>query len=91
MISYKNDNTGSRYSVASKIGMPTTEFIYPPTQKRQIIRGAATKHPDFGKCREIPNTTRLYLNRLCRGMKTLLEQMNHQQHFDNFFMFFKYV
>ena len=60
MISYKNDNTGSRYSVVSKIGMPTTEFIHPPTQKRQIIRGAATKHPDFIKCRETPNTTRLF-------------------------------
>jgi len=59
MISYKNDNTGSRYSVVSKIGMPTTEFIHPPTQKRQIIRGAATKHPDFVKCRETPNTTRI--------------------------------
>ena len=60
MISYKNDNTGSRYSVASKIGIPTTEFIYPPIQKRQIIRGAATNHPDFLKCRETPNTTRLF-------------------------------
>jgi len=60
MISYKNDNTGSRYSVASKIGMPKTEFIYPPIQKRQIIRGAATEHPNFVKCRETPNTTRLF-------------------------------
>jgi len=60
MISYKNDNTGSRYSVARKIGMPKTEFIYPPIQKRQIIRGAATNHPDFVKCRETPNTTRLF-------------------------------
>jgi len=60
MISYKNDNTGSRYSVASKIGMPKTEFIYPPIQKRQIIRGAATNHPDFLKCKETPNTTRLF-------------------------------
>ena len=60
MISYKNDNTGSRYSVVSKIGMPKTEFIYPSNQKRQIIRGAATKHPDFVKCRETPNTTRLF-------------------------------
>jgi len=59
MISYKNDNTGSHYSVASKIGIPTTEFMYPPTQKRQIIRGAATKHPDFVKCKETPNTTRI--------------------------------
>jgi len=59
MLRYSNDATGSKYSVSSKIGMPSQEFQYPSISKHNILRGAATVHPHFVKCRETPNTTRI--------------------------------
>jgi len=59
MLRYSNNATVSRYTVSSKIGMPTQPIQYPSIAEHNILRGGATIHPDFVKCRETPNTTRI--------------------------------
>ena len=59
MLRYSNDSTGPRYTISSKIGMPTQAIQYPSIAEHNILRGGATIHPNFVKCRETPNTTRI--------------------------------
>jgi len=40
--------------------MPSQEFQYPSISKRNILRGGATIHPDFVKCRETVDTSNKY-------------------------------
>jgi len=55
MIRHMNsDDQGSRYVVASKIGMPSKQLIYPRTPTVNVFRGGDTKNPVFNECQPTP-------------------------------------